>query len=176
MVEHQDTTGNFNRKGHIYTKSRVYQRSTRKAVHNPASNMPRQTHTSHMTNYTIPTTNMFSELSTREGKSIIDKERSDTRRHKAPSPLDADKVLKKYRENQSSLSEDSDFQTSFIQVENSPQCDTPANQYRTLSQQPQLFININETPNSLPLNNGPTMIKKTYIVSESTENYSSNEA
>ena len=58
----------------------------------------------------------------------------ESKKHKASSPLDYEKTFKKHRENANSDQESSTSDTSYIEVDKSPQSDPPQTQGRTLSQ------------------------------------------
>ena len=80
-----------------------------------------------------------------------------TRKHKASSPLDYDKSIKKHRESQDEESQDSDSSISFTETNNSPQCDPPANTVRFANSSPEKTITVTHIPDSAPLNHGPVV-------------------
>lgn len=118
---------------------------------------------------------MFNGL--RSEGNASDRDSSDTRKHKASSPLDADKTLKKYREHQNSDPSDSD--QSYIEIDKSPQCDPPTSISRTLPQSPVSTIEVpqsKETPDSTILNRDRLLTNTANTNSDVTENQPSNNA
>ena len=83
----------------------------------------------------IVTSNKYSPLSEENEISFV--KTSETRKHKASSPLDDDKYLKKQRENSVQEQSDSDSDSSItINIDKSPQCEPPSTVGRTINQSP----------------------------------------
>lgn len=163
-----------------YTKSRVYQRSSYKNVQHQAYQRPaKQGDAAKTLNFSVPTVNRFSGL-VHHGGNVSDRD-SDSRKHKASSPLDADKTLKKHREHEntdSTISDESELEID-IEIDNSPQCDPPNVQTRTISDTQVSFIEMpknKEIPATLALNRGPVLTADSNNNRDVMENQSSNEA
>ena len=134
------------------SRSRVYHRSSnQKNANGSEYRQPKQTYAEKVSNYTVSTSNRFSMLMSRE-ENTRSRESSETRKHKASSPLDADKSLKKYREHESS---ESDSDVSHIEIDNSQICD-PATVQNEVSSQ---MTEKRELPASTSLNQGQNIIK-----------------
>ena len=91
--------------------------------------------------FDIPTSNRFKNL-TNEGSSERVLKQTDSKKHKASSPLDRDKTLKKYRENDDSDQDSVSSETSYIEVDKSPQCNPPLAQGKIISQSPLKTVEI----------------------------------
>ncbi|MEW8544668.1 MAG: hypothetical protein AB2693_14170 [Candidatus Thiodiazotropha sp.] len=102
------------------SRSRVYHRSSNQTHANGSGyRQQKQSYAAKVSNYSVSTSNRFSMLMNKEGNPHS-RDNSETRKHKASSPLDADKSLKKHRENESS---ESDSDASQIEVDTSSNCD-----------------------------------------------------
>lgn len=95
--------------------------------------------------FEIPTSNIFEKLPN-EKETPDTKQPSDSKKHKASSPLEADKTLKKYREHVDSDQDSTNSDNSYIDVDKSPQCDPPKVQGRTLSQLPIHTVEVPKSP------------------------------
>ena len=94
----------------------------------------------------IGTSNKYSALSEENEISFV--KTSETRKHKASSPLDDDKYLKKQRENSVQEQSDNDSDNSITNnIDKSPQCEPPSTVVgRTINQSP---VQTDEMPKGL---------------------------
>ena len=135
----------FDRSESGYAKSRVFQRSTNKNT--VSSN--RAIEQAQCRKFQLPFSNKFDGLHDDEDFPPF------TGKHKASSPLDYDKSLKKQRESQDEDSQDSDSNISFTETNISPQCDQPANTVHFANNSPEKSITVTHIPDSAQLNHGP---------------------
>ena len=150
---HQEKMGNIARRyPHEQPAFPAINRGTRQAEHSgnfkkdrvfysrpPSQNswsQPRLYHNAYQPTATqIVTSNKHSVLSEENEISFV--KTSETRKHKASSPLDDDKYLKKQRENSVQEQSDSDSDSSItINIDKSPQCEPPSTVGRTINQSP----------------------------------------
>ena len=140
----------FDRSESGYAKSRVFQRSTNKNTVSSTTAIE----LAHGRKFQLPLSNKFDGLQTLQDDEDLP---PITRKHKASSPLDYDKSIKKHRESQDEESQDSDSSISFTETNNSPQCDPPANTVRFANSSPEKTITVTHIPDSAPLNHGPVV-------------------
>ena len=129
-----------------YTKTRIFERSTKpmrphQSFSHPMGRTPDSTTVAKTLNFTLPTGNRFAPLQQNDNAW---KDRAESRKHKASSPLDADKDSKKYRENANSNSNpgtESETEATNMQTDAySPQSDPPRDEGRTLPQTPIMAV------------------------------------
>lgn len=94
-----------------YGKSRyVYPRQSQQNTQRKSSTVSKSLR------FDIPTSNRFNNL-TNEGSKECALKQTDSKKHKASSPLDRDKTLKKHRENEDSDQESVSSETSYIEID-----------------------------------------------------------
>ena len=130
-----------------FTKTRIFERSSK--PRGPQQNFTHptgRTNTSRVLDFSIPTTNKFEMLQDNENPNLSWRDRDETsRKHKANSPLDSDKDLKKYCERDSpnpgceSKNGHGDMQ---IDSHPSPPADLPLDEGRTIPQTPIIAVHM----------------------------------
>ena len=163
-----------------YTKTRIFDRSTKPRRPQQSFSHPTgRTYAPKVLDFSLPTGNSFAPLQDNTNPGVSWKDRVESRKNKASSPLDADKHLKKHRENSNSNSNsesESDTESDNMQLGTliSPQSEPPRDEGRTLPQSPIIAVPVPMYQGGTATNENGTITQNDVTHSDSQNEQNSN--